>query len=105
MGIIQLNWSIWKKKENQVNFLTCLKAPEPAETRLDVHEAFDHGNVCVQPSTMVYDTTKQSEDCLFLNIYVPGMNFDWNFKLFPSKILFYVYFFFQLITSMLADSP
>lgn len=50
------------------------KAPEPKEPWSPaVIDAFEHGPICLQPSEGPLATSHlQSEDCLLLNIYVPG---------------------------------
>lgn len=50
-----------------------MKAPEPAEQwRPKVLDAFDHANTCIRSEIVTFDKAPQSEDCLALNIYVPG---------------------------------
>lgn len=49
------------------------KAPEPVESwKPAVLDAFEHGKVCIQPGMYLPRSLSQSEDCLTLNIYVPG---------------------------------
>lgn len=57
-----------------INFtLISQKAPEPAGSWAPTElEAYQHGNTCVRPNQFAPDALVQSEDCLFLNIYVPG---------------------------------
>lgn len=57
------------------------KAPEPVDSwKPHVLDAFEHGNICIQPPITVTDLPfPQSEDCLTLNIYVPGAYFQ-DFK-------------------------
>lgn len=52
-----------------------IKAPEPAESWTPkVLDAFEHGNTCLRSNNfLITDSYPQSEDCLFLNIYVPGV--------------------------------
>lgn len=66
-----------------------MKAPEPAEPWTPkVLDAFEYGNTCVRPNVFfIKDNYPQSEDCLFLNIFVPGnakSHFLGFFFLFPS---------------------
>lgn len=50
------------------------KAPEPVEPwSPKVIDAFEHGSICLQQPAVALDISNmQSEDCLFLNIYVPA---------------------------------
>lgn len=52
------------------------KAPEPIEPwRPDILDALNYGNTCIRPNRifLLSDDLPQSEDCLFLNIFVPGI--------------------------------
>jgi len=49
------------------------KAPEPVEPWAPaIKDATEHGYTCVRPTQFFIDKEPQSEDCLFLNVYVPG---------------------------------
>lgn len=53
-----------------------LQAPEPIEPWTPrVHDAFEYGSTCIHPNELfnIADNYPQSEDCLFLNIFVPGL--------------------------------
>ena len=56
------------------NFLSfrIVKPPQPVEPWSNLLDAFEHGNICVQPKKLFPNELPQSEDCLTLNIYVPG---------------------------------
>ena len=56
------------------NFLSFLfeKPPQPVEPWSNVLDAFEHSNICVQPKKLLPNELPQSEDCLTLNVYVPG---------------------------------
>lgn len=59
-----------------------IKAPEPVESWTPVERnATEHGHTCVRPESFPYGDKTQNEDCLFLNVYVPGKNATPN--LFP----------------------
>lgn len=52
------------------------KAPEPVEAwQPTIRDALEHSPVCMQPETMFEIPFPQSENCLTLNIYVPGAFF------------------------------
>lgn len=50
------------------------KAPVPLKRQwMDPLKVHDFGDVCTQPETCLPNNlTKMSEDCLYLNVYVPG---------------------------------
>lgn len=50
-----------------------LQAPEPVEPWSETLDAFEHMPTCVHVSSPPFsDVSPQSEDCLALNINVPG---------------------------------
>lgn len=49
-----------------------LKAPEPVEPWNHLWNAYEHGRICIQPGNPVQQPFPHNEDCLTLNIYVPG---------------------------------
>lgn len=53
------------------NIFFFLKPPQPVEWN-NVLDAFEHGNSCVQPKEFLSNPVPLSEDCLTLNVYVPG---------------------------------
>lgn len=60
------------------------KVPKPVESWPTVIDAFEHGKICPSPGKMVPQPFEQSEDCLTLNIFVPGN----EFYIHPLKLLF-----------------
>lgn len=59
---------------SKLQFFVNKQAPEPAESwRPAVLDAFEHSKICVQPAiTVMHLPYPQGEDCLTLNVYVPG---------------------------------
>lgn len=60
-------------------FFLLQKAPVPIDPwKPKVLDAFEHGPICIQPVVTIMDLPfPQSEDCLTLNVYVPGMLFEY----------------------------
>lgn len=57
--------------------LQILKAPEPVDSWAPkVLNAFEHGPMCTQSGAFLPVPFTNSEDCLTLNIYVPGKRFQ-----------------------------
>lgn len=52
-----------------------LQAPEPVESwEPYIWDAYQYGSSCVQPlKPFLTDLYPQHEDCLYLNVYVPGI--------------------------------
>lgn len=49
------------------------QAPEPIESwKPEIFDAFDFGNTCIQPNGLTKNPYPQSEDCLYLNVFIPG---------------------------------
>lgn len=64
-------------KTNEFRFLK--KPPEPIEPwQPRVLDAFEHGPTCMQTSQFASGDATHSENCLFLNVYVPG---EWHVAL------------------------
>lgn len=50
-----------------------MQAPEEVDPwHLTILETVEYGNNCIQPSEMYSEIHPQSENCLFLNVFVPG---------------------------------
>lgn len=50
-----------------------LQAPEPVDPwHPKVLNAVEYGSNCIQPNEFDHDPHAQSEDCLYLNVFVPG---------------------------------
>lgn len=50
-----------------------IQAPKPIEPwKPSILDAFKFGNKCIQLGLISFDSYFESEDCLFLNIYIPG---------------------------------
>lgn len=50
-----------------------MQAPEPAEPwKPAVLDAFKYSNMCIQPIDPANKPHPQHEDCLYLNVYIPG---------------------------------
>lgn len=64
------------QEENQYLFMYEIfwEAPEPIPRWNILLAAFEHGNTFLRPNVGEMDTFRQSEDCLYLNIYFPGRN-------------------------------
>lgn len=55
-------------------FFIIEKAPIPiASWKPNVLDAFQYGNSCIQQASALGNSGPQSENCLFLNIFVPGI--------------------------------
>lgn len=53
-----------------------MQAPEAVDPWApEVLDAFHYGSKCIQPQEYSTDPYPQDEDCLYLNIYVPGKVF------------------------------
>lgn len=76
---------LWKILQNHIEFppfdlqlfydwFAFSKPPVPIESwSPTVLNAFEHGKICIQPVKLEFGNIQpQDEDCLFLNIYVPG---------------------------------
>lgn len=49
------------------------QVPQPADSwKPNILDASQYGNNCIGTNELTFDTYPQREDCLFLNIFVPG---------------------------------
>lgn len=73
-----------------------LQAPEPIGIWAPhVYVASEHGFMCIQPGIYYEDQFPQDEDCLYLNIYVPGKQQKY-FPIFePSAVIGQIVTFHQ----------
>lgn len=69
-----------------MSFITNKQPPVPKEPWSEVLDATKTGPVCVQAEG-TYKNDQMSENCLFLNIYVPAIRRDTH----PMPILVYVH--------------
>lgn len=53
--------------------MCAIQAPKPMEPwKPTILDAFEFGRKCIQLGSISFDSYFESEDCLFLNIYIPG---------------------------------
>lgn len=57
-----------------LNISLNFKPPQPVESWNNILDAIEHGSTCVQPRKLIPNPLPQNENCLFLNVYVPGKN-------------------------------
>lgn len=56
-----------------IQSITDEKPPKKAERWTEILDTFEFGSECVQPM-IINPEWKGTEDCLFLNVYVPAGN-------------------------------
>lgn len=70
---VYLSTAVFVQSIQWISKCVIVKAPEPIDSWApSVLDAFEHGNICYQNERFVAQPWPQSEDCLTLNVYVPG---------------------------------
>lgn len=55
------------------SILNVFQAPEPVDSwKPNVLDALNYSHICIQPTDFWQDLSPQHEDCLYLNVFVPG---------------------------------
>lgn len=66
-----------------INKILPHQAPVPiASWKPQILDAFGYGNSCIQQSNAIGNSGPESEDCLYLNVFVPGISYR-IFEYFP----------------------
>lgn len=67
-------FAIIHEKEGKKKIIAFVQAPEAiASCNPHIFDAFEYGNSCIQQSNALGNAGPESEDCLYLNIFVPGI--------------------------------
>lgn len=71
--VLEPKFSVSSNRFEWIQICVIVKVPEPIESWApNVLDAFEHGHICFQDERFVVQPWPQSEDCLTLNVYIPG---------------------------------